>query len=197
MPPSLTPSGSNTMPSYATPSSNTSIGSKTMPSALTGTNKGKCLLISKKRGRPVKNSASSSRGGSRGGATSRGGSRGVYRDSFTGGSRGGASKRGRGSSKRGQDSNTIPFQGLRDEASDEEECAREFDHVVENKAKDKGMPEDVATRKQPMIKDVAAGKQLVIEDETLQGGADLPTKESTVKVNLKPTRSKKSKAAKF
>nr|GEY45419.1 hypothetical protein [Tanacetum cinerariifolium] len=62
------------------------------------TNKGKCLLISKKRGRPVKNSASSSRGGSRGGA----------------------SKRGRGSSKRGQDSNTIPFQGLRDEASDEE-----------------------------------------------------------------------------
>ncbi|GKA99232.1 hypothetical protein Tco_0827169 [Tanacetum coccineum] len=166
MPP---PSGSNTMPPPPIPSSsntmpalNTSACSNTMPShatsASTGTNKGKCPLIPKNRGRPAKSSASSSRGGSRGGA------------------RGGSSKRGRGS-------NTIPFQGLRDEASDEEieqrviveddqfweECAREFDHVKEHRAQDK--------------------------DESLQGGADLPTKESTLEVNPKPIRSKKSKAA--
>ncbi|GKE61117.1 hypothetical protein Tco_1511484, partial [Tanacetum coccineum] len=38
-------------------------------------------------------------------------------------------------------------------------CARKFDHVEECKAQDKGMPEDVATGKQPMTKDVVAGKQ--------------------------------------
>ncbi|GJY18026.1 hypothetical protein Tco_0389517 [Tanacetum coccineum] len=46
-----------------------------------------------------------------------------------------------------------------------------------------------------MTEDVAAGKQPMIEDEPLQGRADLPIQESTVEVNLKPTRSKKSKAA--
>ncbi|GKA98232.1 hypothetical protein Tco_0826169, partial [Tanacetum coccineum] len=70
MPPPHTPSGSNTMPSHATPGSNTSVGSNTMPSASIGTNKGKCPLIPKKRGRPAKSGASSSRGGSKGGATS-------------------------------------------------------------------------------------------------------------------------------
>ncbi|GJU38347.1 hypothetical protein Tco_1191304 [Tanacetum coccineum] len=128
-----------------------------------------------------------------------------------GGAKVGASKRGRGSSKRGRGSNTIPFQGLRDEASDEEhqfkmdmeavfemkreqmvideddqfweECAREFNHVEEHRAQDKGMPEDVADGKQPMTEDVAAGKQPMIEDDPLQGGADLPTQESTVEAN--------------
>nr|GEU42094.1 hypothetical protein CTI12_AA159120 [Tanacetum cinerariifolium] len=159
--PPPTPSGSKTMPSHATLGSNTSAGSNTMPSASTGTNKGK--------------GCETNRGGSRGGSK--------------GGARGGASKRGRGSSKIGRGSNTIPFQDLRDEASDE--------------AQDKGMPEDVAAGKQPMTEDVAvgkqpmtedvaAGKQPMIKDEPLQGGADLPTQESTVEVNLKPTRSKKS-----
>ncbi|GJZ75271.1 hypothetical protein Tco_0639736 [Tanacetum coccineum] len=48
-----------------------------------------------------------------------------------------------------------------------EECARKFDHVEECKAQDK--------------------------DEPLQGEADLPTQESIVEANPKPTRSKKSK----
>ncbi|GKD79714.1 hypothetical protein Tco_1342335 [Tanacetum coccineum] len=208
-------------------------------SASTRTNKGKCPLIPKKRGRPAKSSTSSSiggssggatnkggsrdgatsRGGSRGGATSRGSSRGISR----GGSKGGTSKRGRDSSKKGRCSNTIPFQGLRDEASNEEhqfkmvteavyemereqmaideddqyweECAREFDHVKEHRAQDKGMPEDVDAGKQHMTKDVAAGKQPMIEDEPLQVGADLPSQESIVEDNPKPSRSKKSKAA--
>ncbi|GJR01204.1 hypothetical protein Tco_0524188 [Tanacetum coccineum] len=77
-----------------------------------------------------------------------------------------------------------------------EECAREFDYVKEHRAQDKGMPEDVAAEKQPMTEDVAAGKQPMIEDEPLQSEADLPTQESTVEVNPKPTTSKKSKAAK-
>nr|GEV73171.1 hypothetical protein [Tanacetum cinerariifolium] len=228
IPPAPTPSGLNTMPSHATLGSNTSACSNTMSShaasASTGTNKGKSPLIPKKRGRPTKSSAFSSRGGSRGGptniggfrggATSRGGSRGdaTSRSGYRGGSRGGASKRGRGSSKRGRCSNTIPFQGLRDESSDEEhqfkmdmkvvyeiereqmaideddqfweECIREFDHV-----------KDVATEKQPMTEYLAAVKKTMIEDEPLKVRADLPTQESTVKANLKPTRSKKSKAA--
>ncbi|GJX13693.1 hypothetical protein Tco_0205451 [Tanacetum coccineum] len=147
--------------------------------------------------RPSKSSASSSRGGSKGGG------------------RGGASKRGRFS-------NTIPFQGLRDEASDEEhqfkmdmkvvyemkreqmaideddhfweDFAREFNHVEEHRAQDKGIPEDVVAGKQPMTKDVDGEKQPMIEDEPLQGGVDLPTQESTVEANLKHTRSKKSRA---
>nr|GEX51097.1 hypothetical protein [Tanacetum cinerariifolium] len=209
MPPLPTPSCSNTMPSHATPGSNTSAGSNTMSSASTGTNKGKCHLIPKKGGGPAKSSASSNKGGSKGGATSRDGSRGgaTNRGGSRGGSRGGASKIGRGS-------NTIPFQGLKDEASDEEhefkmdieavhemereqmeideddqfweEYAREFDHVEEHRAQEKdiSMPEDVAAGKQPMT-----------EDEPLQCGANLPTQESIVEANPKPTRSKKSKAA--
>ncbi|GJT42513.1 hypothetical protein Tco_0951228 [Tanacetum coccineum] len=184
MPPPTTSFGSNITPSHATPGSNTSAGSNTMPShaasASTGRNKGKCPLIPKKRGSPTKSSASISRGGSRGGA-----------------------------SKRGRGSNTMPLQGLKDESSYEEhqfkidmeamykmereqiendeddqfweDCAREFDHVEEPN-NDKGMPEDVYARKQPMI-----------EDDSLQVGADLPTQESTIKANPKPTRSKKSK----
>nr|GEV29822.1 hypothetical protein [Tanacetum cinerariifolium] len=46
-----------------------------------------------------------------------------------------------------------------------------------------------------MPKDVAAEKQPMIEDEPLQGGADLPTQENTFEANPKPTRSKKSKEA--
>ncbi|GJW58408.1 putative reverse transcriptase domain-containing protein [Tanacetum coccineum] len=145
--------GSNTMPSHATPAS-------------TGTNKVKCLLIPTKRGRPAKSSASSSRGGSRvvqpaevilrvvtnrrGGGYRRGGTRGGSRGGAREGFSKGSSKRGRGSSKRGRGSNTIPFQGLRDEASNErtngidkddqfwEECAKEFDHIEEHRAQDKG-----------------------------------------------------------
>ncbi|GKE22462.1 hypothetical protein Tco_1433974 [Tanacetum coccineum] len=105
-------------------------------------------------------------------SSSRGGSKGV--------ARGGSSKRGRGS-------NSIPLQGLRDEASDEN------GYEEEHSAQDKGMPKDVAARKQPMTKDVAAGKQPMIKDEPLQGGVDLPTQESTIEANPKPTRSKKSK----
>nr|GEU31171.1 ribonuclease H-like domain-containing protein [Tanacetum cinerariifolium] len=88
------------------------------------------------------------KGGSRGGSS--------------GGVKGGASKRCRGS-------NTIPFQGLRDESSSE--------------GSRKGMP-----------KDIVAGKQPMIEDEPLLVGADLPTPERKVEDNPKPTRSKKSKA---
>nr|GEV10481.1 hypothetical protein [Tanacetum cinerariifolium] len=165
MPPPPTPSSSNTMPSHATPGSKTSACPNTMPSPSTGTNKGKCPLIPKKRGRPAKSSASSSIGGSRGGVTSKGGSK----DDAT--SRGGSSNRG---------SNIIPFKGLRDEASDE------------GMAQDKDM-QDVVVGKQPMPEDVATGKQLMIEDEPFQGGTDLPTQESTIKANLKPTRSKEVK----
>nr|GEY04152.1 hypothetical protein [Tanacetum cinerariifolium] len=146
MPP---PSCSNTMPPPLTPS-----GSKTMPSHAapsSNTSAGSNTMPS-----------ASTRGGSRGGATNRDGSR------------GGASKRGRGLRKRGCGSNTMPFQGLRDEASDKEEYARELDHEEEYKAQDKGMPEDVAAGKQPMTKDVVVRKQPMIEDEPLQGGADLP-----------------------
>ncbi|GKF17868.1 hypothetical protein Tco_0062786 [Tanacetum coccineum] len=77
-----------------------------------------------------KKGASSSRGGSRGGATSRGGSRGGA--TSIGGSKGGATSRGGsrgsatnrggsrgGANKRGRGSNSIPFQGLSDKASDE------------------------------------------------------------------------------
>ncbi|GJZ29289.1 multidrug resistance-associated protein 5 [Tanacetum coccineum] len=178
MPPPPKPSSSNTIPSHAILGSNTNTGSNTMPSASTRTNKGKCPLIPKKRGKPAKSNAFSSIGGSKGGATTR---------------------------------------GLRDEASDEEhqfnmdmevvyqfereqitideddqfweECAMEFDHVEEHGAQDKGM-QDVATGKQPMLEDVAAGKQPMIEDEPLQGGVDLPTQESIIEANPKPTRSK-------
>ncbi|GJW52365.1 hypothetical protein Tco_0093716 [Tanacetum coccineum] len=165
MPPPPTPSGSNT-----TPGSNTSVGSNTMPSyaasASTRTNKGKCPLIPKKRGKPAKSSTSSSRGGSKGGA------------------RVGASKRGRGSSKRGRGSNTIPFQGLRDEASDEEhQFKMDMEAVFEMKREQMGMLEDVVVGKQPMTEDVSAGKQPMIEDDPLPGGADLPTQESTVEAN--------------
>ncbi|GJT30185.1 hypothetical protein Tco_0910460 [Tanacetum coccineum] len=161
MPPPPTPSTSNAMPLPPTPSPSTSntmpppfgynimplpptpSGSNNMPShatfVSTGLNKGKCPLIPKKNGKPIKSSASNSRGGSRGGATSRGGSKGGSRGDATnkGGSRGGAtnidgskggvskrvrgsSKKGKGSSKRGRDSNTMPLQGLKDKSSDEE-----------------------------------------------------------------------------
>ncbi|GKB15864.1 ribonuclease H-like domain-containing protein [Tanacetum coccineum] len=143
MPLPPTPSGSNTMPSHVAPGSNKCVGSNNMPShatsVSTGLNKGICPLIPKKSDKPIKSSASNSRGGSRGGATSRGGSKGGSRGDATnrGGSRGGAtnidgskggaskrvrgsSKKGKGSSKRGRDSNTMPLQGLRDESSDEE-----------------------------------------------------------------------------
>ncbi|GKC93437.1 hypothetical protein Tco_1158879 [Tanacetum coccineum] len=50
-------------------------------------------------------------------------------------------------------------------------------------------------REQMAIEDVAAEKQPMIEDEPLQGGADLPTQENTIEANPKPTRSKKSKVA--
>nr|GEZ15970.1 calcium/proton exchanger [Tanacetum cinerariifolium] len=186
MPPSPTPSSSNTIPPPPTPP-----GSNIMPSSPTTSD------------RPIKSSASSNKDGSRGGFSSRGG----YR--------GGASKRGRC---------FISLQGLRDESDEEhqfemdmeavyeikaeqiaseyeqvrirklledsdeddqfwEDCAREFDHV-EEPTDDKGLLEDVSTGKQPMI-----------EDDSLQVGADLPTQESKVKANPKPTRSKKSKQA--
>nr|GEU69890.1 hypothetical protein [Tanacetum cinerariifolium] len=93
----LPPSGSNTMPPPPIPS-----GSTTMPSHAT-------------HGRPAKSSISRSRGGSKGGVTSRGGSRGGTSKRVRG-----LSKKGSGSSKRDRGFNTIPFQGLRDEASDEE-----------------------------------------------------------------------------
>nr|GEX26363.1 hypothetical protein [Tanacetum cinerariifolium] len=140
------------------------------------------------------------RGSSRGDATNRCGSK------------GGASKRGRGLSKRGRCSNTMPLQGLKDESSDEEhqfkmdiqavyemereqitndeddqfweDYAREFDQVEEHRAQDKGM-----------IKDVYARKQQMIEDDSLQVGADLPIHESTIEANPKPIISKKSKQA--
>nr|GEY84229.1 hypothetical protein [Tanacetum cinerariifolium] len=101
-PPNASPSTSNTMSLPLTPS--TSI---TMPPPLTPS-PSTLNTMPLTSGRPAKSSAFSSRGGSRSGATSRGGSK------------GGASKRGRGSSKKSRGSNTIPFQGLRDEASDEE-----------------------------------------------------------------------------
>ncbi|GKD22038.1 hypothetical protein Tco_1223741 [Tanacetum coccineum] len=62
-----------------------------------------------------------------------------------------------------------------------EDCAREFDHVEEHRAQDKGMPEDVSAGKQPMAQDkgmpedVSARKQPMIEDDSLEVGADLPT----------------------
>ncbi|GJY12104.1 hypothetical protein Tco_0381413 [Tanacetum coccineum] len=235
MPPPPTPFGSNTIPSHVTPGLNINAGSNTIPShatsASTGPNKGKCPLIPKKRGRPAKSSASSSRGGSRGGATNKGGSRGdaTSKGDFRGGSRGGASKRGRGSSKRGRCSNTMPLQCLRDESSNEEhqfnmdmkavygmereqvaideddqfweDCVRQFDKVEEHMAQDKGMSEGVFVGKQPMAqdkgmsKDVSARKQPMIEDDLLEVGLDLPTQESTIEANPKPTKSKKSKAA--
>nr|GEY37309.1 hypothetical protein CTI12_AA091940 [Tanacetum cinerariifolium] len=65
--------------------------------------------------------------------------------------------------------------------------------VQEKRAQDKGMPEDVATGKEPITEDVAVGKQPMIKDEPLQSGANLPPQVSIIKVNLKPTRSKKSK----
>ncbi|GKF56127.1 hypothetical protein Tco_0166467 [Tanacetum coccineum] len=120
-----------------------------MPFASIGTNKGKCPLIPKKRDKPAKRVASSSRGSSSGGATNIGGSRGGFGVVL------GVvlklvlevmqAKEVRGSSIRGKGSNTIPFQGLKDEASDEEmaideddqfweECARKFDHVEEHRA---------------------------------------------------------------
>ncbi|GKA02121.1 hypothetical protein Tco_0674786 [Tanacetum coccineum] len=64
-----------------------------------------------------------------------------------------------------------------------EDCARKFNHV-EEPSNDKGLPEDVSVGKHPMI-----------EDDSLQVRADLPTQESTVEANPKPTRSKKSKQA--
>ncbi|GJZ94456.1 hypothetical protein Tco_0666659 [Tanacetum coccineum] len=57
------------------------------------------------------------------------------------------------------------------------------------------MPEDVSAGKQPIIEDVSAGIQPMIEDDSLQVGADLPTQESIVEANPKPTRFKKSKQA--
>ncbi|GJT69591.1 putative reverse transcriptase domain-containing protein [Tanacetum coccineum] len=163
MPPPSTPSTSNTMPPPPTPSPSTSntmpppSGSSTMPSHATSAS------TRTNKGKcpliPKKRGmpAKSSTFSSRGGSKGGATSRGGFRGGATsrGGSRGGASKRGRGSSKR-----------------------------EEHRAQDKGMPEDVAARKQPMI-----------EDEPLQVGADLPSQESTVEANLKPTRSKKSKAA--
>nr|GEX17210.1 hypothetical protein [Tanacetum cinerariifolium] len=188
MPPPPTPPGSNTMPSHATPASNTSACSNTMPFASTGTNKGTCPLIPKKRGRLAKSSASSSRGGSRGGATSRGGSR----DSATskGSSRGRASKRGRGSSKRDRGSSNIPFQGLKDEASDEEhEFNMDMETVYEMKREKKAIYEDDQFWEE-------CAKEFDHVEEHRAQNKDLPTQESTVEVNPKLTRSKKSKAAK-
>ncbi|GKB66911.1 hypothetical protein Tco_0928323 [Tanacetum coccineum] len=185
-PPTATPSTSNimppstlnTMPPPPTPSLSTlntmppPSGSNTMPLPPIPSGSNIMPALNTSTCRPAKSSASSSRGGSRGGATSRGGSKGV--------ARGGSSKRGRGS-------NSIPLQGLRDEASDEN------GYEEEHSAQYKGMPKDVAARKQPMTKDVAAGKQPMIKDESLQGKVDLPIQESTIEANPKPTRSKKSK----
>ncbi|GKA74825.1 hypothetical protein Tco_0781127 [Tanacetum coccineum] len=178
-PPTATPSTSNimppstlnTMPPPPTPSLSTSntmpplSGSNTMPPHPIPSGSNTMLALNTSACRPAKSSASSSRGGSKGVA------------------RGGSSKRGRGS-------NSIPLKGLRDEASDEE---HQFKMDMKAVAQDKGMPKDVAARKQPMTKDVAAGKQPMIKDEPLQGGVDLPTQESTIEANPKPTRSKKSK----
>ncbi|GJU24662.1 hypothetical protein Tco_1163283 [Tanacetum coccineum] len=173
MPPPPTPSASNTMPPPPTPSPSTSntmpppSGSNTMPPHPTpyGSNTMSSHATpgsNTSAGRRAKSNDSSSKGGSRRGATS------------IGGFRGGARKRGRGY-------NTMPLQGLRDESSDEEDCAREFDHVEEHRAQDKGMPEDVSAGKQPMAQDkgmpedVSARKQPMIKDDSLEVGADLPT----------------------
>ncbi|GJY25511.1 hypothetical protein Tco_0400237 [Tanacetum coccineum] len=206
MPPPPTPSGSNTMTSHATYGSNTSVGSNTMPSHATATstrtNKGKCPLIPKK-GKPAKSSASSSKAGSKGGSSSKGGSR------------GGVSKRGRGSSKRG--GCFIPLQGLRDE-SDEyqfkmdmeamykmeaEQIINEYEQtrirkLLKDNDEDDQFWEDRGLLEEPnddkgLLEDVYAGKRLIIEDDSLQVGANLPTQESTVEANPKPTRSKKIK----
>nr|GEY14955.1 hypothetical protein [Tanacetum cinerariifolium] len=158
MPPPLKPSGSNIMPSHATPGSNTSVGSNTMSShvasALTRTKKGKCPLIPKKEADMPKSSASSSIGGSRGGATNRGVSR--------GGAKGGESKKDEEHQFKMDMEVVYEMEREQMEIDEEdqfwEEYAREFDHVEEHKAQDKGMPEDVANRKQPMTKDVAIGK---------------------------------------
>ncbi|GJZ75272.1 hypothetical protein Tco_0639737 [Tanacetum coccineum] len=164
------PSSSNTMPPPPTPyDSNTMRGSNTMPShatyASTGTNKGK---------------GGYRKGGSKGGA--RGGTR--------GGARSDESKRGRGSSKRGRGSNTIPFQGLKDKASDDEnQFKMDMKAVYEMEKEQMAIDEDdqfweECARKFDHVEDVAAGKQPMTEDE------------STVEVNPKPTRSQKSKATK-
>nr|GEW30985.1 splicing factor [Tanacetum cinerariifolium] len=73
-------------------------------------------------------------------------------------------------------SNTMPSHAA--SASIGTNKGKEFDHVEEHRAPD-----------------VAAGKQPMIEYEPLQVGVDLPTHESIVEANPKPTRSKKSKAA--
>ncbi|GKB37965.1 calcium/proton exchanger [Tanacetum coccineum] len=132
------------------------------------------MEFNKKIQRPAKSSAFSSRGGS----------------SKKGGSRGGVSKRGRGSSKRGRCSNTMPLQGLRDESDEDHQFKMDMEALYEMKSKqianeefdhleepndDKGMPKDVSAGKQPMIEDVSIGKQPMIEDDSLQVGADLPT----------------------
>ncbi|GKA49499.1 hypothetical protein Tco_0742572 [Tanacetum coccineum] len=112
-PPTAIPSSSNTMPPLPTPS-----GSNTMPPPHTPSGSNLCHhmlhlypLVPKKRGRPAKSSASSSRGGS------------SNRDGSMGGSKGGASKRGRGY-------NTMPLQGLRDE-SDEHQFKMDMEVVYE------------------------------------------------------------------
>nr|GEW67623.1 hypothetical protein [Tanacetum cinerariifolium] len=84
-----------------------------------------------------------------------------------------------------------------------EDCVREFDHVEEHMAQDKCMPEDVSAGKiimahyKGMPEDVSAGKQPMIKYDSLEVRAYLPTQESTVEANPKPTRSKKSKAAEY
>ncbi|GKE54625.1 hypothetical protein Tco_1489781 [Tanacetum coccineum] len=173
MSPPPTPSTLNPMPPPLTQSLSTSntmsppSGSNTMPLPPIPSSSNTMPALNTSACRPAKSSASSSRGGSRGGATSRGGSKGV--------ARGGSSKRGRGS-------NSIPLQGLRDEASDEEhQFKMDMKVVYEMKREQMAIDED-----DHFWEDFA-------REFDKRCGVDLPTQESTIEANPKPTRSKKSK----
>ncbi|GKC04481.1 hypothetical protein Tco_0996091 [Tanacetum coccineum] len=113
-------------------------------------------------------------GGSRGGASNRCGSR------------VGASKRDRRSSKRGVFTGINGFiEGLRDESDEEYQLKMDLDVVYE-------MEKEEMTHDK---EDAVVGRQHMIQDNLLQV-ADLPTQESSVEGNPKPTKSKKSASSK-
>ncbi|GKA67142.1 hypothetical protein Tco_0766950 [Tanacetum coccineum] len=170
MPPPPTPSGSNTMTSHATPCSNTSAGSNTMPSALTGTNKGKCLLNPKKEaGMPkvVLLAAELVLG--------------VVQPAEV------VLEVVLGVVLRVVQEKEVEVQAKEVE---EHEFNMDMEAVSEIEKEQMAIDED-----DQWFWEESAGKQPMIEDEPLQGGEDLPTQESTIKANPKPTRSKESKAA--
>ncbi|GJU81809.1 hypothetical protein Tco_1284174 [Tanacetum coccineum] len=170
MPPPPTPSGSNTMTSHATPCSNTSAGSNTMPSALTGTNKGKCLLNPKKEaGMPkvVLLAAELVLG--------------VVQPAEV------VLEVVLGVVLRVVQEKEVDVQVKEVE---EHEFNMDMEAVSEIEKEQMAIDED-----DQWFWEESAGKQPMIEDEPLQGGEDLPTQESTIKANPKPTRSKESKAA--